>query len=437
MAELPDIPKGRDLEWSVAAALQCSGYYIDKNVAEQYEGTELLELDAVATRYGTDGRSEMLIEVKSGQDWKFGDLFELRGRMHYRDIDEGIFFATQCSEVRRTAYDTVANRLGIKFILCPDARTAGVQGALKSANVEIANDVDEHDFWRFVYWAERNLVDLLVEINRGAQTRTPVSIRAKRYHQLINNRVFFTIGDIERANDLYAAFSDFPHVSNEAVKESLGGTPTEIQVRADYFDCMKKGKRPLVQVCLYLEHRARLAILRAAVDFARFRHDKDLKQTLRFASLPNNFTGVVQSLERDEHAPLYPYFWQVFFWAWGGFIIVKNKDAEYEALSQQTGVPVDAIDKAIEIYGQLFPISNGWLQQRGSDELLTLKLMPPAIHGLGAIHRLTRSGTQDYAKLGVGAQAQREMIKWHNLAVGLIERKGIYASPAIPIAQRV
>lgn len=427
MAEIPDAPTGDDLEWSVAAALQASGYYIEKNVTDEFGGTQYLELDVVATKYEEQQRDTVLIEVKSGTDWSFPQLFQLRGWMEYLGIEKGVFFTSRCSAARRDVYAEVANRIGIQLAVCDDTRNPHVEQALDSAGGLIAYDNDEHDFWRFAYWAERNLMKLIKE--RHDSQPSDVTSQAKDYRKLVNDRIFFTSDDLARANGLYGAYFQFPHLSRAAAATYLGASPSDLEVRTAYNNALKNGAHALVQACLYLEHRARLSILRAAVDYACFAENRNKGWSLAFASLPANFAAVTEDLRQDPYAPLYPYFWQVFFWAWGAFIVLPKKDAEYAALSEQTGIPPEHIDDALAIYQKLFTTEGDWWQLRGGDELLTLKLVPPSVYGMGAIHRLITNKIEYYKDLGIGGYAASLLGTWHNLAVSLIERKDAYAAP--------
>ena len=417
MASLPDLPKDHELEWSVAAALQSSGFYIEQNVTDRFEGSDVLELDVIATRYTNNQREEALIEVKSGRDWRFNDIFALRGKMQYRNIKTGVFFVTQCSADRLEAYTRVAKQLGITFIYCADAASLGIQAALASAEISVASDESEHDFWRFAYWAERNFISCIDILNKSESLRSGLSKKAKKYYLLINDRLFFETNDLRRASALYRAYSETPKLSLDAATES----------NANYLSCLKDGSNSLVQACLYLENRARLATLRAAVDFVCYGNSADKKNAWRMAGLPSTFLTAITDLQEDPHAHLYPYFWQVYFWSFGAFILTKSKDKEYAELSKQTGVPVDSIDRAFALYGKLFPFPKGCFQTHSSDEIISLKMVPPAINGLGAFHRLFQTANNDYDELECGSAAVSRLVNVHNTALALIERTSHYA----------
>jgi hypothetical protein len=106
------------------------------------------------------------------------------------------------------------------------------------------------------------------------------------------------------------------------------------------------GAHDEVQAALYLEHRARLAILKAAVDAVENGHfappePGKLNISLKEITLPGSFQGGLDKLRKHKHFRLYPLFWQVFLWAFGGIILRDKAATEYGWLADQTGVPVE------------------------------------------------------------------------------------------------
>lgn len=102
MAELPEIPKGKELEDYVAGFLHCVRYFVEKSIIER-EQKEILELDMVATTYIDGLPRRLLFEVKSG-DWGFSDIFKLVGWKTYLSpdkVDDAHFIATTATTHRR------------------------------------------------------------------------------------------------------------------------------------------------------------------------------------------------------------------------------------------------------------------------------------------------------------------------------------------------
>ena len=64
--QLPAIPKDCYYEDYVASILNAGGFYLDRSVHLSEDGTDLLELDVVATKFENDHYDETIVEVKSG-----------------------------------------------------------------------------------------------------------------------------------------------------------------------------------------------------------------------------------------------------------------------------------------------------------------------------------------------------------------------------------
>lgn len=85
MAQLPASPRGQELEDFVAAVLQSTGHFVEKNVEEP----NVLELDIVATTYAPQP-TRRLFEVKETSP-QFSDIFKVLGWMTYLGIERGAF----------------------------------------------------------------------------------------------------------------------------------------------------------------------------------------------------------------------------------------------------------------------------------------------------------------------------------------------------------
>ena len=64
---------------------------------------------------------------------------------------------------------------------------------------------------------------------------------------------------------------------------------------------------------------------------------------------------------------MFPLFWQVFLWSWGGFLLTDCVDEQYEKLSQETGVPIAEIPLALQAFDKLFPTPGGWFRELAND----------------------------------------------------------------------
>jgi hypothetical protein len=287
--------------------------------------------------------------------------------------------------------------------------------------------------WRFSFWAQRRLLRSLgVAIEAD---KCPTSARvAKDYIKLINDAVFFEPDVRTRVATLVEAHLRHRWLGKTAANEIAGsGAIFENPPDCPAFkNALFYGSHFPVQACLYLAHRARLAILKAAVDYVIAKGLGQLSVPAEqifdpvldmgdFLLLYQAFLEAVDTLSKAPSFRLYPMFWQVFLWGWGGFILTDRKDVEYQALAGQTGVPVEEIDTALSAFDLLFPIEGSWFAQPDGDSRRLLKLMPAAMRGLGAFSRLARYEKDKYSDLGFSDDTARRMASDHNTGARLLE----------------
>ncbi len=86
----------------------------------------------------------------------------------------------------------------------------------------------------------------------------------------VNSGVFFTKGAVERANTLYSAYQSCPRLSARCSAEEVGGSFDDSTAGIDsglfnqtFYQCEYTD----IQISAYIEHRARLVILKNAIDY--------------------------------------------------------------------------------------------------------------------------------------------------------------------------
>ena len=108
------------------------------------------------------------------------------------------------------------------------------------------------------------------EIVDGAKGGTKGAKAAKAYYKLINNGTFFARSPEESLSMLYDAYIEHPRIALGCAQEMDGGEFDPVTPAANspaYRDALYKGHNPFIQACMYWEHRARLSILKSAVDY--------------------------------------------------------------------------------------------------------------------------------------------------------------------------
>lgn len=428
MATLSDDPTGLELEDFVAAHLAARGRFVETGVTERAP-VDILELDVVWTDYDDPKAPRHPVEVKSG-DWGLGDLFKFYGWSHYLKLGPGWFFCRRLpSRIDDTSLQRLCDRLGIS--LCHVENLEFAPELFTGLGLPDPAFDWLPELWRYSYWAQRRLLKSLgCAIDAGVCPN--VARQARDYQKLINDGVFFEHDVRARVASLMEAHWKHPRLALSAAAEidGQGVNLDDPPQTAAFRKALYEGKYFPVQACLYLEHRARLGILKAAVDYLIALRAGKLPRRVIWIfgdsdraerQLYQRFLEVVNHLEAHDGFRRYPVFWQTFLWTWGGFILNDRKDAEYQRLSSETGVPQEQVEDALALWDDLFPIERGWFISASSGSCHQLKLMPPAMRGLGAYRRLLLYGVEKYEDLSLPDDTPRRMAVDHNTLVRLLD----------------
>jgi len=436
---LPSIPgSGRELEDYVASMFQAAGYFVEKNI-RQRDVTDVLELDAVATSYDGLVPTSVLAEVKGGR-WGFPDIFKVAGWMAYLGIGRGGFFVKAGAVGDAGAADRIHRALaplGVSVVALgdftdPAARLGegGFPGRCDPLMLEV---------FRYAFWVERTLIDQVrAARRRSPELRGPHEVLA--YHDLINDHLFFVKDVPERLARLYAAYKGHPKLSAAVAGELDGGSLSLEAPRSSRFslalaDAMYEGRHPALQGSFYVEHRARLSILKAAIDLlcleAADRLGPADAARAALALLPATFREGLRRLRARPSFRRYALLWQVFLWGFGGFYMADREDEEFGWLSAQTGIPREDIGKGLGAYDDLFPLAGGsWIVPVKDTPIRLTKMMPVVCRGVGAVQRLMRHRAKSYAALG-GRVTARTLTFWHNSLVRVLAGEDVAPPPRV------
>jgi hypothetical protein len=391
---LPDIPgAGEELEDYIAALFQASGLFVEKQIVES-DPADVLELDIFTTDYAPDEVLQRLIEVKGG-NWGYTDLFKVVGWMRYLELERGAFFVTKWDD-RKSAVDRMGP-LGLD-VACFDDLAAAPQH-FENKGFGSFRESSLIDLWRHSYSVERKLVKtILARAKAGGEGAR----EAKAYYRLVNNGTFFARAPEESLAMLYDAYTCHPKLTLGYALELDGGAfdPHSSQAQsASYKDALREGGYPELQACMYFEHRARVAILKAAVDYALSNPDgppslwsEGGKSTwdfrgLTYHTLPATFQDGMDWLRAQPSFRRYATFWQQFLWGWGGFYLKDRQDEEFEWMSIYSGIPAKEIPTALQAFDRFFPGQADWLVTPGLTDVHMVKMVPMVFQGIGAHHR--------------------------------------------------
>ena len=433
VVKLPEIPTGLYLEDYVAAFLQCGGFYTEKSLVESGE-TQVMELDIMAWKPVDQPPQHTLFEVKGG-DWGFSDIFKVVGWKTYlgpQRVNAAHFIAPRGSKtaavvefIRNKCKDT-----GLGLITHADHSALVLDlkgfGLITSEPIEL-----DHCMWRFSFWLERQMQKVVTQ-NRRIQKGKQGPEEVYAYQELIRNG-FLQASDVrERLASLYAAHFDHQFLARSVAAELDGGQwdpdtpPSGTHWKEALYNC----NHQLVQAAMYYEHRARLDILKGAVEFALLQRHNALppERIIKFLDiempadfLPANFHKAVSDLQNISQFEKVAVLWQSFLWKWGGFFLIDHEANEKAALAQEVDMTTAAVDAAITIYDTLFPIQGGWFQDIQGARIL--KLFPCPFRGIGARYRMLRLDEDDPRK-AFGSMPYlhlvTNLIRWNNATAELL-----------------
>jgi hypothetical protein len=429
MANLPKDPTGWELEDFVAAHFVSRGCYVETGVKER-NPDELLELDLVWTDYRKEPPTQSPVETKSG-DWRLGDVFKFYGWTQYLGLKPGAFvFIQPNGRLKQQSLDHIAQRTGMQLVHVP--APADFEKHFKRLGLPEPSGKALTEIWRFSFWAQRRLLRSLSEAIRQGVCRE-CSKAAKEYHQLINDAVFFIPDVQERIGALISAHFEHQHLgASAALERETGKVEFANPPQTSTFQhAAYRGEHFPIQACLYLAHRARLYILKAIVDYWLARERGEIKKTVfKFGDALVDLTGGrlsgamakgLDELSVVQSFRMFPVFWQVFLWSWGGFLRKDRQDEEFADLANETGVEIKDIPVALTAFDRLFPVTGGWFREPDNDSRRVLMLMPAAMRGIGGFRRLAKANVSAYRDLGFKDQTAGRIASDHNAGARLLD----------------
>src|ERR1700694_1359260 len=114
---------------------------------------------------------------------------------------------------------------------------------------------------------------------------------------------------------------------------------------------------------MYLEQRARIAILRGAVD-ALCDAGGSAKLAAMWQGLPASFVAALSQLEKMPGFWKYPVFWQVFLGGWGGYLLTDQD--ELALVAEEAGLSIQEAEAALTAFDLMFPHADGGELGRGN-----------------------------------------------------------------------
>lgn len=396
---------GPDLEDYAAALFQASGYYLEKSLIER-DPDDVLELDIVASKYEAGHVRRILAEVKGG-GWGYPDVFKVVGWLRYLGLSEGAFLARRSHDHLSQVCDR-AGELGVTLVQVSDAMNAS--DVFRDVGLGSPHSPELVELWRRSCSAERLLASVLSRRFKGSKGLEGPRA-ARDYHRLINDGTFFSQSPEESLRLLYRAFTEHPKftAANASEVDGNGYNPHEGGRSAALVAALRDGTHPYLQACMYLEHRARLAIVKAATDHILDNPDGG---SHLIADLPYTLQNAVEWLRGQPTFWRYPAFWQQLMWGWGGFVIDERLDDEYAWMAALSGVPQGEVAGALETFDRFFPSQNEWFRKVGQSSVRQVLLMPTVFKGVGSHYRRLQYQEGDFTRIVKSRHAARDLECW-------------------------
>lgn len=257
------------------------------------------------------------------------------------------------------------------------------------------------------------------------------AVLVKDYIMEVNVHSFFVPDPHDRIQSVFDSFLNYKNITARVDTYKNGGDIDDTEVSISYSTFKQlyynvEPKKDLLHAALYSELMCRLTILKLCTEEI-FKCDglSGIIRTIETLSLPSqNIKDGITKLRSHRYFHLYPHFWQIFIYVFGGFILTCKKDEEYAILSKLTDIPVDEIDNALSAFDILFPLDDkSWLFDKPYTHIKILQLMPLVFSGLGAHFRrivysddIEKCLYEDLGKKLPDDFTLNDLIKFNNLA---------------------
>ncbi|AXE21194.1 hypothetical protein DR864_27370 [Runella rosea] len=424
-------PIEKDYEDYICAYFQSGGLYVEKSIIYR-ETEEILELDIIFTDFDRDNVTRKLVEIKSG-NWGFSEIFKVKGWLVYLKMEDGLFI------IKRTKdsvdyFKRKASDLSIELIDNSDlSKTNECLGKFLHQPAE----EKEIETLRFSYLLERKLLKQIKDLKK----KYPENEGFKNlddYFFKINSGTFFSNSPVRRIKQLFETYIKYKNITAKICHELESGEYDE-GVEELSSECFKslfyKAENSPLQIALYIEHMARLTILKSCTEHLLRNHkgtfwEDKFSESLDYLSIPQTIKSGLEVLVKEPFFHRYPVFWQFFTYVMGGFILTDLKDKEYSYISENTGIPVEEIPNAFESFNKLFPKSGGWMFTMPRSNIIWHRFFPIPFSGIGANHRrfihlqeFTEENKtyEELAKLINGQKTMTDIIKWNNLGYEILK----------------
>ena len=393
----PSIPKGKDYEDYIAAILASDGYYLERNIHCWIDKEDLLELDIVSTKFSRTTVNRELIEIKSGDNWGYSDIFKVFGWMKYLGYKKGSFIVRKKAKLTDFTKEHCKNFFNIDLIINPESE---VKNYLDDSELLAKFNIKPEKLrfallYRVAFALETEMLFYLHERTKsfsGSKENNGYN-QLENYYKKINSLSFFCADEVTRIKELILSFNENRNISGRLSElESSKIFPKDVNnfnnevFRKIFYTADEISP---IYVSLYIEVFAKLELIKTCVlDYFSSKKD-DIYNLLQHDTLPLSIGITLQNIDCDKYFYLYPYFWQVFIFLFGGFIIKPFEKEEYALLSKFTNIPIEEIPNAFRFFDRIFHLSDEktWFCELPYTQIKMLKMFPLPLAGNGVFFR--------------------------------------------------
>lgn len=419
---LPEELSADQVEHLGAAVLATGGLFVEKNITEKAANREVHEMDAFGTAWKERRPYRVLVEAKSG-GWGTRDLFALLGRKVY--LDAGLAILLHSTQENPEEKDLLLARFekrGHAVKSCSVDDISSPQLIAKLCEVdnrtvsERMNMIHSLQAWRYAFWTERALLHHLTREAKSLGDRVSNLLTARKLLERLNE-CFFLFDCRDQARHLYDFYSKHPKLTVQMIEERRKMAPGDelrrLSAEEAFKACVYDGRVPGVQACMYLEHRARCLLLKAAVDMAMIARVPTTGFNLKDKLVPPSFTSFAAQVAKIPDPERLPQLWQAYILGWGGFIVTARAEEEYEYIGLEAGLKPEQVHVGLKAFDKLFPVDGrAWhYEQDDNTGIILLKMVPNVFRGLGVQRRRWIYGDKEFFR-GLPSLGREDCVKW-------------------------
>lgn len=351
------------LEQLTAAACASTGFMVLRGIIYEMDGENIAEVDVFASQFSPWRESRIIFECKGGHP-SFQDIRKSASlkRLLTPSPDDIVFLCKKgCPSNRKSLAKLLDTRIieknNLTFYILPLIRGAHLR------------EQRSRFFNRFLAW--QLVHDYLIG-------KAGFHLKSKSHLRFLARKLWKVVDPEEQVNLSFSEYSQNFSDTSDVVAAANGTTKA---------DCLRLALDDEVEATFYLHMIHRVMNIYAVVRMAQYIIQHRTPRHL-FRAVGPNLQNAVKELSSHPKSitDILP-FVQHFFYVWGGFLVTSKRDQEVNAIAEETGSSVKAVEVYLEIIEHIYsgPSSTLFKSMQG---LWFMTYVPASIRALGMKHRL-------------------------------------------------